>query len=81
MAVALELLRKKGRLMLDDIELAWQAGQASALDHREVAKGRDVGTVTAQVRGPEGGRIDVPYDVTFAFVVYAFHPDVAILKD
>jgi hypothetical protein len=74
-AVALELLRKKGRLMLDDIELAWQAGQASALDHREVAKGRDVGTVTAR------GASDVPYDVTFAFVVHAFHPDVAILKD
>jgi len=80
-AVALELLRRKGRLVLDDVELAWQAGQASALEHREVAKGRDVGTVTASVKSADGGRRDVPYDVTFAFVVHAFHPDITILKD
>jgi hypothetical protein len=80
-AVALEFLRKKGRLVLDDVELAWQAGQASALEQREVAKGRDVGTVTASVRGTDGSRHAIPYDVTFAFVVHAFHPDVAILKE
>jgi hypothetical protein len=80
-AVALELLRKKGRLVLDDLELTWQAGQASALEHREVAKGRDVGTVIASVRSSGGGQSGVPYDVTFAFVVHAFHPDISILKD
>jgi hypothetical protein len=80
-AVALELLRKKGRLALDDVELAWQAGQASALDHWEVAEGRDVGTVTASVKSEDGSRRDIPYDVTFAFVVHAFHPDVPILKE
>jgi len=79
-AVALELLRKKRRLMLDDVELAWQSGQASALEHWEVAKGRDVGTVTASVKDADGRRHDVPYDVTFAFVVHAFHPDLSILK-
>jgi len=79
--VALELLRKKGQLVLDDVELAWQAGQASALEHWEVAKGRDVGTVTASVKSADGGRNDIPYDVTFAFVVHAFHPDIAILKE
>jgi len=79
-AVALELLRKKGRLMLDDVELAWQAGQASALEHWEVAKGRAVGTVTASIKDADGRRHDVPYDVTFAFVVHAFHPDLSILK-
>jgi hypothetical protein len=79
-AVALELLRNKGRLVLDDVELAWQAGQASALEHWEVAKGRDVGTVTASIKDAYGKRHDVPYDVTFAFVVHAFHPDLTILK-
>jgi len=80
-AFALELLRKKGRLVLEDIELAWQAGQASALEHREVARGRDVGTVIASVKTADGCQKDVPYDVTFAFVVHAFHPEIAILKD
>jgi hypothetical protein len=67
--------------MVDDVELAWQAGQASALEHWEVAKGRDVGSVTASVKGADGVRRDIPYDVTFAFVIHAFHPDVAIRKD
>ncbi|KAB2912338.1 MAG: DUF3179 domain-containing protein [Hyphomicrobiaceae bacterium] len=80
-AVALELLRKKGKLMVDEVELAWRAGQSSALEHWQVAKGRDVGTVTAIVRDEQGPARDVPYDVTFAFVVHAFHPDVPILKD
>jgi hypothetical protein len=79
-AVILELLRKRGRLVVDDVELAWQPGQASALEHWEVAKGRDVGTVTASVKDTEGRRHDVPYDVTFAFVIHAFHPDLSILK-
>lgn len=57
-AVALEHLRLKGRLMLDDIELGWPAGQASALDHHEVAKGRDVGTVIASVKDEGGSRRD-----------------------
>lgn len=80
-AVALDFLRKKGRIDLDGIELAWRAGQSSALDHWDIAKGQDVGTVTALKRDGAGKREDVPYDVTFAFVVYAFHPDVHILQD
>jgi hypothetical protein len=80
-AVALELLRKKGQLTLGEVELAWRTGQASALEHWEVSKGRDVGTVTAFVRQPDGQPRDVSYDVTFAFVVFAFHPEIAILKD
>jgi hypothetical protein len=80
-AVALELLRNRGSLMLDEVELAWKAGQSSALDHHRIAKGRDVGTVTAVVREEDGRQRDVPYDVTFAFVVRAFHPDIPIRKD
>jgi len=48
------------------VEFAWQPGQASALEHWEVAKGRDVGTVTASIKDADGKRHDVPYDVTFA---------------
>jgi hypothetical protein len=33
------------------------------------------------VRGADGQRRDVPYDVAFAFAVVAFHPDIVILKD
>jgi hypothetical protein len=79
-AVTLELLRKKGRLVLGDVELTWKSGQASALEHREVARGRDVGTVTASIKHADARYRDVPYDVTFAFVVRAFHPDLSILK-
>lgn len=80
-AVALDFLRKKGRIDLGGIELAWAAGQSSALDHWDIAKGRDVGTVSAFKSDGAGKREDVPYDVTFAFVVHAFHPDITILKD
>ena len=79
-AVLLTHLRKVGRLKLGDIELAWTAGQASALDDALIQKGRDVGTVsvTSQVSGAQR---PVTYDVTFAFVVNAFHPDVPIIKE
>lgn len=80
MAVTLELLRKKGSLVLGGVELAWKSGQASALERREVAQGRDVGTVTASLKDSEGRRRDVPYDVTFAFVVHAFYPQLTIMK-
>jgi hypothetical protein len=80
-AVTLEHLRKNGRLTIGDIELAWEPGQSTALDHWDIAQGRDVGTVTASRIGADSQRRDAPYDVTFAFVVFAFHPDVAILKD
>jgi hypothetical protein len=76
----LELLRAKSVLVLDDVELAQQAGQASALEHWAVARGRDVGAITAYTKDPDSRRHDVPYDVTFAFVVHAFHPDTPILK-
>jgi hypothetical protein len=51
-AVTLELLRAKALPVLDDVGLAWQAGQASALGHWAVARGRDVGTVAAYTEDP-----------------------------
>jgi hypothetical protein len=78
-AVTLELLRKKGEVTLGDIHLQWKKGQNSALDAREISKGRDVGNVVAQRKTTDGTK-DVVYDVTFAFVFHAFHPKQPIVK-
>ena len=73
-AISLALLRDRERLEVGNIELRWIAGQNSALDTAEIAKGRDVGNVLVQRRSGDGLN-DIPYDVTFAFVFHAFHPD------
>lgn len=51
--------------------LTWTAGQASALDNRTIAQGRDVGTV--RVRDDQGR--DIAHDIPFAFAFHAFYPD------
>jgi hypothetical protein len=79
-AVSLEHLRAKKSVQLGDIVLTWHSGQASALHHWNVAEGRDVGSVIATRRRSNGSREDVPYDVTFAFAVFAFHPGLTIIK-
>jgi len=73
-AIPLEELRKKTKITIGDVELGWSAGQNSALDAAPIAQGRDVGNVTAQ-RKSDHGATDIRYDVTFAFVFHAFHPD------
>ena len=73
-AWALDLLRDSGRLEAGDLVLTWEPGQNSALDAAAISEGRDVGNVIVQRRGADG-LVDVPYDVTFAFVFHAFHPD------
>ena len=73
-AWALSLLRERGRIEWGDLVLSWEAGQNSALDSRDIPKGRDVGNVVVQRRGTEG-LADIPYDVTFAFVFHAFKPE------
>jgi hypothetical protein len=73
-AWALDLVQKKRRIETDSHVIAWTAGQASALDAREIARGRDVGTVTVRKK-TDGGLTDAVYDVTFAFVFKAFHPE------
>jgi len=73
-AWALELLRESGRVEAGDLVLTWEAGQNSALDTRAIAEGRDVGNVVVQRRGGDGPE-DVAYDLTFAFVFHAFHPN------
>lgn len=73
-AWSMNLLRSGGRIESGDLVLTWEQGQNSALDHSQIAKGRDVGNVIVQ-RSQNGELVDVPYDVTFAFVFHAFHPD------
>ena len=73
-AWALNLLREKGRIEVGDLELTWEPGQNSALDHRLIAEGRDVGNVVVQ-RRVDGRLTDVPHHVTFAFVFHAFQPE------
>jgi len=80
LAVALTWLRARERVERDGVVLEWRPGQASALDTGQIARGRDVGTVIAQTR--VGDRlVDIPYDVTFAFVAHAFHKGVRIVTD
>jgi Protein of unknown function (DUF3179) len=79
-AWALALLRRRGAVHSADLLIQWQPGQASALDKASIPAGRDVGNVIVQ-RREEDRLVDVPYDVTFAFVFYAFRPNSPIHKD
>ncbi len=73
-AWSLELLRQERRIVVDDLVITWEPGQASALDTREIASGFDVGNVTVQ-RMTQSGPVDVVYAVDFAFAWHAFFPD------
>jgi len=64
-------LRAEGEIREAGVVLTWTPGQASALDSRTIAAGRDVGTV--RVRDMAGR--DLPHDIPFAFAFHAFHPD------
>ena len=79
-AVALKLLSDKSRLELGDVVLTWSAGQNSALDGPVIKQGRDVGNIVVQ-RKTQSGLEDMVYDVTFAFVFHAFHPDKKIQQN
>lgn len=79
-AWALPLIRHAGKVTKGDLTLSWTAGQNSALDVGEIAKGRDVGNVVVQ-RTRDGTTTDVVYDVTFAFVYNVFHPEKRIITE
>jgi Protein of unknown function (DUF3179) len=79
-AWTLTLLRSKGTIRSGDLLIAWQPGQASALDKASLRAGRDVGNVVVQKQREET-LIDVPYDLTFAFAFHAFRPGSPIHKD
>lgn len=73
--VTMNKISESGKFAQDGYELSWTAGQNSALDQGNISKGRDVGTVLVQKDGE-----DIVYDVTFAFVAHAFHPDIKIVQ-
>ncbi len=76
-AVALGLLTKRGKITIGDVTLSWEKGQNSALDSSEIKSGKDVGNVVAR-RKTSDGISDIVYDITFAFVFHAFHPQLPI---
>ena len=78
-AWTLGYLRKHREVRVGDILIRWEPGQASALDTRVIAEGKDVGNVTAQ-RITDGKTEDIPYFVDFAFAFYAFRPNSPIHK-
>ncbi|MCC5991797.1 MAG: DUF3179 domain-containing protein [Rhodobacteraceae bacterium] len=63
-------LREEGEIREAGVVLSWAPGQASALDSRNIAQGRDVGTV--RVRDTAGR--DLPHDIPFAFAFHALFP-------
>jgi len=74
---ALPLLANKKQVKSGKVMVKWSAGQSSALDKAQISLGRDIGNITVQ-ENRNGNMVDIPYDVTFAFVVHAFHPDAKI---
>ena len=70
----------KGRIEDGDLVLTWEPGQASPLDHWEIASGRDIGNVTVQ-RNTAEGLVDVAHDVSFAFAFFAFHPGAPLVVE
>jgi len=75
--VSLAKITKTGALEVGDFQLSWEAGQASALDESQIAKGKDVGNLIA-VETFNGEQRDAVHDITFAFVAHAFHPEIQI---
>ena len=65
-------LAEAGELTEAGMTLSWQKGQASALDTRRIADGREVGDI--RVIDATTGE-PVAFEVVFAFAFQAFHPD------
>lgn len=78
-ALSLALLAKLERMEVGDFVFTWTKGQNSALDSRDIAESRDVGNIVVQKKTTDGLK-DMVYDITFAFVVNAFHPGIKIQK-
>lgn len=76
-AWTLDLIRRTGPIRHRDLVIRWTAGNRSALDAGHISEGRDIGNVVVQ-REVAGTAVDVPYDLTFAFVFHAFLPDAPI---
>ena len=76
-AWSLDLIRKRRRIEDGDLIITWSPGQNSALDQSDITAGRDIGNIVVQ-RRTSAGLVDAVHDLTFAFVVHAFHRDIRI---
>lgn len=74
--VTLEHLREKEAIDVAGTRLSWRAGVASVLDTANIADGRDVGAIEVRNAADDAPLV---HDITFAFVVQAFHPEEQIL--
>ncbi|MEM6381163.1 MAG: DUF3179 domain-containing protein [Pseudomonadota bacterium] len=74
-AISTAKIAEEGTIEMEGVTLRFAAGQASALDTSTMSEGRDVGSITV-MRDDE----PVVHDVTFAFVVYAFEPELEIIQ-
>ena len=78
-AITLPYLQKNAPVRVGPLEFRWSAGQASALDKRQISAGADVGNI--EVYRVDGDRREpVIYTVTFAFAARAFKPDLEIVQ-
>lgn len=77
-AVTLGHVRAQGAVLMDGIRLAWRPGVNSALDQAMISHGADVGGLTV-TRDSSGEALS--HDITFAFVVHAFHPGITVLTE
>ena len=79
LAATLKHVRDAKRVALSDsITLKWTGEQTSTLDQSQIGDGRKIGTVEA-IKRENGREKSLVHDLTFAFVVYAFYPDLPIL--
>jgi hypothetical protein len=78
-AVAMNAVRKKGKMNISGYDITWTKGQASALDTSRISEGREVGNIVVS-RMINGKSEDVVHEVTFAFVAHAFMPQTQIVK-
>jgi hypothetical protein len=68
-------LRAVKRITQGDLLIEWREGMNSALDSRRIEDGRDIGFVRVTRETANNNHEDIGYDMTFAFVFMAFHPE------
>ncbi len=73
-AYALTMIRKQETYTNGDVRLTYEGDHASALDKGRIADSRAVPGVSVSKKDADGAWVEVPYDVTFAFVFHAFKP-------
>jgi hypothetical protein len=77
----LGLLQQKGTIKKDDLVLLWTPYQNSVLDNPIIYRGRDLGNVTVIKKASDGVYKDTLYQVSFAFMFDAFHPNGILHKE